>query len=211
MPTWLNTALDIANRLNIYRGDSLSGISGQTYPDVKIDTLPKPASANNFITLNKLNQVEFGSQHLWEMQIAGAPAPFNGWFPAQSVEEVSKGASVSSMSFGIDEVNMLNSYGAITMRCEILDDENETLTKWLKSWQKSIGTSPSTGQAYSGFRYLTDILTTMKITKYNWQKIRVSRDEYYVIPVGNISLNRNNDPALRVLNVNFAVFGQKET
>lgn len=208
MATWLNTALDLLNRANVYL--DASSPSGEKHPEVKIDTMPKPTSANNFMTLDKLNSVEFDSTHLWALRIAGAPSPFNDWFPAQMVEEQSKGASVSSISFGIDEINMLNSYNALSFRVEMLDDANSTLEKWLRAWQKSISIDPITKKPYLGFRYIEDILTTMTIIKYNWQKEQVSRTDYYVIPVGNISLNRQNDPSLKVLNVNFASFGSAE-
>ena len=207
-PTWLNTAKDILNRLNVY--STAKNPSGQQWPEVKIDTAPVPQAASNFMTLDKFNSVEYDSQHLWEMKIAGAPYPFNDWFPAQSVEEVVKGVSVSSMSFGIDEVNMLNSYGAITMRVEIIDNDVAILEKWLKAWSKALAIDPKTKRPYTGFRYLEDVLSTMTITKYNWQKQKISKTEYYVLPTGNLSLSRQNDPALKVLNATFASFGMRE-
>lgn len=211
MPTWLNTTLDIVNRLNVYGGDNLSNLPRQVYPNVKIDTMPKPANTSNYLTLNQFNSVEYGSQHLWACKIAGAPAPFNLWFPAQSVEEQVKGASVSSMSFGIDEISTLNGFNAISMRCEMLDDENGTLETWIKAWQKAVATDPTTGQPYWGFRYLEEILTKLTVTKFNWQKERISTTEYYVMPTGNTQLNRNNEPGLQILTVNFAVFGHRQT
>lgn len=211
MPTWLNTTLDIVNRLNVYRGDSLSGLPRQVYPAVKIDTMPKPAKANNYLTLNQFGSIEYGSQHLWAVMIAGAPAPFNSWFPAKSVEEQVKGATVSSMSFGVDEISMLNGFNAISMRCEMLDDENATLENWIKAWQKAIATDPITGKPYIGFRYIEEVLTKLTVTKYNWQKERISTTEYYVMPTGNTQLNRNDEPGVQILTVNFAVFGQQQT
>lgn len=208
LPTWLKTARDILTRLNTY--STAQNPSGQTWPEVQIDTAKVPDASKDFMTLDKFNSVEYDAQHLWEMKIAGAPYPFNDWFPAQSVEENIRGVSVSSMSFGIDEVNTLNSYNALTMRVEILDNNVAILERWLKAWSKAIALDPKTHKPYIGFRYLEDILATMTITKYNWQKKKISKTEYYVLPTGNISLGRQNDPAVKVLNTNFAVFGSKE-
>lgn len=209
MATWLNTALDILNRLNRYSGGNLRTGSNQTYPEVKIDTTDRPKESNNYMTLDLFNSVEYDGTHLWALTISGAPAPFHSWFPAQSIDEITKGASTTTMSFGIDEINLLNSYNALSMRVEMLDSEG-ILESWLKAWQKRIATDPTTNKPYIGFRYLDDILTTMTVAKYNWQKKKLSVTEYYVLPSGQISLNRQNDPSVKVLTVNFAVFGSKE-
>ena len=207
---WLNTALDIVNRLNRYSDANISPSSNQSYPKVVVDTKKLPSSASSFITLAQFGSIEYDSQHLWALKIDGSPAPFDRWFPAQSVEEVTKGPSTTSMSYGIDEINMLNAYNAITMRVEILDDEAAKLETWLKQWQKDMSTDPLTGKPYIGFKYLDDILKRMTVSKYNWQKVLISKTEYYVLPVGQINLVRQNEPGLKQLNVNFAVFGHQQ-
>lgn len=186
-PNWVDTVIDVLNRLPS---------SSRTAHDSR---------ENNYITLEKVDSVEYDSVHLWECQIDGAPSPFDKWFPAQTVDEPSKGASVAPMSFGIEEVNMLNSYNALNLRTELIDDANATLERWLRDWQKNISVDK-----YYGFRYPEQILRKMYITKYNWQKDKIYTHEYVVIPVGDINMQHGNEPALKVINVNFAVFGKSE-
>lgn len=202
MPSWFERARDIVNRLNTYGANTTP--PPQTYQTVVIDTWPVPKEANNYITQDMFDAIEYDSQHLWALYLDGAPAPFDRWFPAQSVSEPSHGASVSTTSFGIEEVNMMNSYAAIQMRVETLDDEHSTLEKWLKNWQANCSDN------YHGFKYPADICKTLTVYKYNWQKIRESATAYYVIPISDFDLQRNNEPAAKVLTVNFASFGFKK-
>lgn len=201
MPSWLNRTLDIVNRLNTYQ--TASNLPTRTHDTVTIDRKPVPQSQYNYITQDQFDSVEYDSQHLWALYLDGSPAPFDKWFPAQSVSEPSHGASVSTTSFGIEEINMLNSYNAIQMRVEMLDDAQAHLESFLKSWQRDISDD------YHGFKYPADICKTLTVYKYNWQKEKVSGMAYFVIPVGDFDLQRNNDPAIKILTVNFASFGSK--
>ena len=187
-PNFVDTVIDVANRIRR-----------------TIDTQSIPSESNNFMTLDKFDSVEYDSVHLWECQIDGAPSPFNQWFPAQSIDEPTKGMSVSTKSFGLEEINELNTYNAISLRTELIDDSKSTLEQWLRQWQKDCSV-----ENYNGYRYLDQILHSMRITKYTWQKQKVYTREYFVIPVGQINIAHGNDPALKVLNVNFASFGQRE-
>lgn len=191
-PNWLNTAIDVFNRVNTYTSDTAD------------------SKGQNYVTLDKFDSVEYDSSHLWECQIDGAPAPFNKWFPAQSVDEPSKGVTVSAISFGLEEVNVLNGYNAVNLRTELIDDDKATLEQWLRLWQKSTAATDSRGFAYAGFRYLEEILHKMYITKYTWQKEKVYTREYLILPTGDINTAKTNEPAIKVLNVNFAVFGMRE-
>ena len=201
MQNWLNVARDLANRLNAYQ--SAQNIPQIEHEIVKIDTLQVPETQYNYITQDQFDAVEYDSQHLWVLYLEDSPAPFDKWFPAQSVSEPSHGASVSTSSFGIEEINMLNSYNAIQMRVEMLDDDQSHLENFLKQWQRDISDN------YQGFKYPADICKTLSIYKYNWQKVKVSGMAYFVIPVGDFDLQRNNDPAVKILTVNFASFGSK--
>lgn len=201
MPTWLDRTIDIVNRLNTYQ--TAQDLPQRDYEIVEVDTKQIPESQFNYITQDQFDSVEYDSQHLWALYLDGAPAPFDKWFPAQSVGEPSHGASVSSQSFAIEEINMLNSYNVIQMRVEMLDDANGTLESWLKKWQVDISDN------YNGFKYPADTCKLLRVYKYNWQKIKQYGRAYAVIPVGDFDLQRNNDPSLKVLTVNFASFGMK--
>lgn len=211
--TWLNdltrskyydTAVDILNRLNSYAGNN--NVASKPYEKAKqIDTQPIDKRAGYYLTQEMFDAIEYDSTHLWFCTLTGAPAPFNKWFPAQRLDEPSKGLTTSSMSFGIEEVNTLNSYNAISLRAEILDNDKATLEQFLRKWQKDCSTDN-----YVGFRYLPEILGTLTITKYTWQKDKVYTREFYVIPSGDIQSEHSNDPSLKVLNVTFTVFGFKE-
>lgn len=201
MPSWLSRITDVTNRLNSYQ--TASNLPSRSYDSVVVDKKPVPQSQYNYVTLDQFDSVEYDSQHLWALYLEDAPAPFDKWFPAQSVSEPSHGASVSSASFGIEEINMLNSYNAIQMRVEMLDDDQGHLETFLKDWQRDISDN------YNGFKYPAESCKTLTVYKYNWQKEKVSGNAYFVIPVGDFDLQRNNDPAVKILTVNFASFGLK--
>lgn len=204
MLDWLKNALDITQGLNLNSYQDALDLKGSGYPESEVkDTLKVPDSQYNYITQESMDSVEYDSQHLWALYIEGSPAPFNKWFPAQSVSEPSHGPSTSSSSFGIEEINMMNSYSAINMRVEILDDSGAHLETWLKQWQKDISSN------YFGFKYPADVCKQLTIYKYNWQKVKISGMAYFVIPVGDFDLQKANEPGLKVLTVNFASFGSK--
>lgn len=204
MLDWLSKTLDIVKGLNLGSYQDAINLKGNFYSESEVrDTVKVPRSQYNYITQESFDSVEYDSQHLWALYIEGSPAPFDKWFPAQSVTEPSRGASVSSTSFGIEEINMMNSYNAISMRVEILDDSGAHMENWLKSWQKSISNN------YWGFKYPAEVCKTMTVYKYNWQKVKISGMAYFVIPVGDIDLQRNNDAQIKTLTVNFASFGSK--
>lgn len=208
-PAWLNTAIDIANRLNVYGGTIEP--SKQSYQTIKVDTKPVPTNAYDYLTLDKFDSIEYDSPHLWICQIEGAPFPFNGWFPAQNIQEPSKGLSVSAMSFGIEEVNTLNSFNAQSLRAELLDNDKAVLELWLKDWQENVGYKEDKTFKFKAFRYLDEILKTIYISKYTWQKELVYTRAYYVLPIGEILFPHDNEPSAKILNVTFAVFGSSES
>lgn len=196
---WVSTGIDIFNRVNSYKKATDPVI--EAHPVSKIDTMGADPRSSSFLTLEQFESVEYDSSHLWLCELEGAPAPFNRWFPAQSIDEPLRSVTVSTMSFGIEEVNTLNGYNAISMRAEIIDDARNTLENWLRAWSKDIS------DEYKGFRYPEEILHNLTIYKYTWQKERVYTKQYAVIPSGDISVPRQNEPGLKVLNVTFAVFG----
>ena len=198
---------DVLTRLNTY--SSTIEPPKQTYPITTVDTMRRPSESNNYLTLDKFDQVEYDSSHLWFCTLDGAPAPFDKWFPAQSLDEPSKGVQTSTISYGLEEVVVLNNYNAVNLRVEVIDDDNATLEQWLKAWQKDCSATES-GMPYSGFRYLDEIVHKLTMTKYNYQKQKVYTRQFLVLPVGDINLSKTNDPTLKVLNINFATFGQKE-
>lgn len=208
MADWLNTSIDIINRLNTYSGTIEP--AARSYDTVKVDTKAKDSRANNYLSFQQFNTIEYDSSHLWICKIDDAPGIFDGWVPAQSVSEPTKGLSVSSISFGIEEVNTLSNYNAVTLRAELLDDDKATLEQWIVDWQKNCAATDSFGRPYMGFKYLDDILKRIYITKYTWQKEKVYTHVYDVIPTGDITREHLNDPTLKVINVNFAVFGSSE-
>lgn len=176
-----------------------------TYETVEIDKQQEPETSQAYLTLSQFNSIEYDSEHLWFCQIDGAPAPFDKWFPAKSVIEPSKALSVSTQSFGLEEVNILNMYNAVSLRTELIDNDKAVLETWLRQWQTDCAV-----EDYQGLRYLDEILHPIYITKYDWQKIKVYTHVYYVVPVGDITINHNDDPAVKVINVNFAVFGKSK-
>lgn len=208
MPRWLDTTIDIINRLNRY--SSTKEPAGVSYPTVTVDTMPEDKRSRNYLTIEQFDSVEYDSSHLWICSIDGAPSPFERWIPAQNVSEPSKGLSVTPMSFGIEEVNTLNGYSAITLRAELLDTDKAPLETWLRNWQKSCAANDIHGRPYLGFKYLDEILKRIYITKYTWQKEKVYTHAYDVIPTGDIMSEHLNEPTLKVINVNFAVFGSGE-
>lgn len=206
-PAWLDTTIDIANRLNTY-GNNIEPPK-QTYSTTKVDTTPIPAASNNYMTLERFNEIEYDSSHLWVCKIDGAPAPFSSWFPAQDISEPSKGLSISQMSFGIEEVNTLNGFNAQSLRAEFIDNDRAVLELWIKDWQENVAYNNSSFK-FEAFRYLDEILKTLYISKYTWQKELVYTRAYYVLPSGEIQFPHNNDPTLKQLNVTFSVFGSTE-
>lgn len=204
MPKWLDVTLDIVRRLNTYTEGAEP--PKQEYETVIVDSQPEDPRSKNFITLETFDSIEYDSTYLWVCQLDGAPEPFSKWFPAQNITEPTKGVSVSPMSFGIEEINLLNAYSAVTLRAELLDNDRAVLETWLKNWQKNIAYS-NNGMDYVGFRYLDETLHKLYITKYTWQKEKVYTNVYYVLPTGDIQIMHDNDPNLKILNVNFAVFG----
>lgn len=209
MPHWLDVAVDILNRLNSYT--TAIEPARQTYEEVTVDTKPVDSRSKNFLTIQQFDAIEYDSSHLWICAIEGAPGHFSKWIPAQELTEPSKALTVSAMSFGIEEVNTLNGYNAQTLRMDLIDDEYATLENWLIDWQKNTSyREPSTGFYYAGFKYLADILKTIKVTKYTWQKDKLYTNAYSVIPTGEIVVTRTNDPAIKILNVTFSVFGSSK-
>lgn len=207
MARWLSTALDILNRLNVYTGNIEP--NKMSYSETKVDTMPVPDAAYNYMVQDYFDSIEYDSTHLWFCKMDDAPAPFNKWFPAQNCSEPLKGATTSSTSFGIEEVQTLNSYSASTMRVDFIDDANATLERWFSKWQRAIG-STDDGLPYTGFRYLEEIVKKLYIVKYNWQKQKIYTKLFLVLPSGDISNEHSNEPTLKALTVNFAIFGRDE-
>ena len=204
MASWLNIARDIVNRLNKY--GSANEPAAASYPITIVDTNPEDSRSRNYLTLGQFDSIEYDSTHLWICQIDGAPSPFDKWMPAQSVQEPNKGVSVAPMSFGIEEINMLSNYNAVNLRVGLLDNDKAVLETWIRNWQKDCSAKDSKGRSYLGFRYLDDILKKIYITKYTWQKEKVYTHAYDVIPVGDILSEHTNEPGVKIINVNFAVF-----
>lgn len=204
MPSWLNTVKDILNKLNGYNqaSDSQQKIQHKT---VQVDTMATDKRSDKYLTFERFNGIEYDSTHLWFCTLQGAPAPFDKWFPAQTCTEPSKGVSMSTMSFGIEEVNTLNAYNVPNLRVEVIDNDKGVLEKYFKDWQKKIS-----ADNYYGFKYLEDTLKVFTIEKYTWQKDKVYTMEYYVLPQGEITHEHSNDPSLKILNINFATFGSKK-
>lgn len=204
MADWTKTATDVFNRLSGYTYSEVTpDINHET---IIVDTQAPDARSENYMTLDKFNSVEYDSVHLWECQISGAPSPFDKWFPAASCNEPTKGASVSTQSFGLEEVNVLSTYNALSMRVEFIDDDKATLENWISNWQEDCAVDN-----FYGFRYPEEVLHELYITKYTWQKEKVYTHCYLVLPTGTIDLNHNNDPSVKTLTVNFAVFGKSKT
>lgn len=176
---------------------------------ISIETIPVPSNSSEFMTLELFNSIEYDSTHLWYCSLEGAPEPFDKWFPAQNVDEPTKGVSTSQLSFGLEEINTLNSYNSIKFRVDFIDNDKAVLESFFRKWQKEMSGSQGAVD-YLGFKYIEDIVKKLYITKYDYQKKSVYTRLYMVIPDGSIQIPHGNDPTLKTITVNFASFGCSE-
>ena len=82
----------------------------------------------------QIREIPWGENHLWDVKIDGAPAPFDEWFPAVSVSENVYTIENHQFQFYLNSYSVPKNTAEFTLSLTYQDDENLTLLNWFSDW-----------------------------------------------------------------------------
>lgn len=155
--------------------------------------------------VDAVRSVEFARTYLWDCKIKGAPAPFNQWFPAESVDD-----SLTSMdnpiNFTFDLLTMAvpgSGVGVRTLKMVFLDDRNRSLIRYFKRWIDDIV------DVGGGVVPLEEAVRQFEIQKLTPQRKSLEDKYYWIYPSSNITEINNSNSQLQKIQLDFIVAGEQ--
>lgn len=152
-------------------------------------------------SIEQIRSVQWDKSNLWDIHIPAAIHPFDAWVPANDVEFGFRG--IVNEAFGSAsglEFPKSTSYPTLTI--SYMDDEDLSMTMFLKEWQEGIvnveGTMVKTV-------YDPDVSKTIIITKHNSKKENVLTINCLGYPTGQITYHGDSDGSTPIYSVQFTI------
>lgn len=156
-------------------------------------------------SLEMIRSVNWGRKYLWDMRFdptTPAPAPFNTWFPAVTVDEdIAKLESHSVPGFLTDYNIPLRSKQKF-IKITLEDDVKNTLSQWFSQW-----VNVTILQHGNGIAALTTAVKFLHLVKLNPDRTPITQADYWVYPDGDITWNGTSETGSQQFTVNFVIAG----
>jgi len=152
------------------------------------------------ITHNKLRQIRWAKEYLWEIVFHEAPAPFNDWFPAETISQ-----NVWSIDSRVvaSLYPMQNMSSPFTLDVTFLDDENHTVMEWLRGLVNGVMLTHD-GKPRG---YLEDACTPVSIRRLNAKKEAKHSEGLWVFPTGSMDFEGSNQSESASKQAQFLIVG----
>jgi len=147
-----------------------------------------------------IREIEWGQKYLWDVQIEGAPKPFDKFFPATSIEEDMAVVEHFEFTRYMSTYAVPKNQKIRRLKLSFYDDEYNTLSLWLAGWI-------NIEIFNSGFCLspLEDVAKTITILKLNRKKEIQQSISYNVIPEGVVRYDGSSDSAPYEYSVDFII------
>ena len=93
----------------------------------------------------QIRDIPWGENHLWDVKLFDAPAPFDEWFPAISISENVYTMENHQFQFYTSTYSVSKSTAEFTLSVTYQDDENLTLLTWFSDWVNNTILGDETG------------------------------------------------------------------
>lgn len=161
-----------------------------------------------FMTLDKMNTIEFDSTHLWSISFPDAPSPFNDWFPAQSCDDDVYNVVTDTFDVGNTDMVLPTGLSSKSIHMEVLDAVDCRLEKWIENWVNN-EMFVTEGKSV-GANYLDNICKKCNITKYDYQHNVIYKKQHTVHPIGTMKHSRTSDANAKVLSLDFKIQSSRD-
>lgn len=163
--------------------------------------------------IDQLRAVEWDQGYLWEIMFTNSKnpqheskltAPFNEWFPANSVTDERLAISEYSQDLHLfKQFPFPDGAPQRSITVSFYDDINNTLVKWLTTWVKV--------DILNNGKYLTclqDCTKELHLTKLNSQRKAIDIFRYLVIPSGTLEFSGTESSESTVYQMRFLIVGE---
>ncbi len=126
---------------------------------------------------NAIRSIEWGKSFNWDIQIPDAPAPFNQWFPASSVNENKYNLTLKEFPLWHNVYSVPEGTSEFSVSITFFDDHRLTILEWLSKWVNE--------EILNNGRFITPLKQAAKdiyIVKTNTTGEEILRSHYWVIP-----------------------------
>jgi hypothetical protein len=148
-----------------------------------------------------LRNIAWAKSYLWDARFVEAPAPFDAWFPAHSIEEDLGAIRHTLIQGPLKQYKVPTGSAPLTIRMSFFDDESRTLTSWLSNWIKQI-VNCDTGYVQT----ITEVCRTLQIQWLNSQRMAVRTATYLVFPDdGTLTRSGSSESNPEFVNYSFHV------
>lgn len=161
------------------------------------------------VTMNRMQGINFARTYQWDIYFLDAPAPFNKWFPADSVTEPLASVNTHTIMQNITPIEFPKDKGAMTLRIDMYDDMHLSLQKWLVRWMNQgifdvngfvLPLRSAVKQVWIG-KYRPGAESWITTQKYVYER------RYSVFPKGIFNDQSDSESKARKYSVEFAVCG----
>lgn len=171
------------------------------------------------MNISQLREVnEWGRAYCWDIMILSGikvpapPAPFDTWFPADSVQETAVSPSSFSYFSPFMQYTVPQNSNLFDLMISFYDNDKLDLYRWFKDWVNNKIFNFDQADPY--LSYLQEIVVPIYIWKYRWggeyQKITVTLSTFWAYPDGPISDAMSSESAARQFSVPLRVCGIQE-
>lgn len=158
-----------------------------------------------FKGIDQMRKVEWSRKYLWDILLPDAPQPYNEWFPAQEVDVPE--AIIKSKIFSAYNTQFKIPEGTDdkVIRVTYVDDVNNTLLNYHKTWMKSI-----LGDDGFSVLPLKSVARRLIIQKLglNREPLTNQTSIYWVYPDGNLNFSGSGESAPHTYNMTYVVVGE---
>ncbi len=150
--------------------------------------------------INDLRKIEWGRKHLWDVKFKDAPAPFNEWFPAISIEEGLSSLESHDVQSAMTSHKVPKASRFKDIKITFYDDQAGTLREWIKKWVNT--------DILNGGKYLSTLESSCKpvtILKLDHKRTPISTSTYFVYPETDLMFEGDSSSDAVMYAVNFHI------
>lgn len=151
---------------------------------------------------SQVREVQWGRNHLWDIQIPDMPEPFNSWFPAKEVKWDPYETSSHDISGTYRDFKVpIGTSGSKLSISGIPDDEIGTIYSFFDKWYNDIYNHND------GLLTLKEACKPIFIAKLDSQKEPMWVKTFFVYPSGGNPWNRDSSAEITELDYDFEIAG----